>query len=285
MKTAKRQRIKLGVSSRLFQGWSIEETLSYAAEVGYDGVEIVPQTLGTPIAELSAADRARLRRKALDVGIEVLGLHSLLVWPEGLYINHPEAEVRRRTQRYLVACIDFCADLGGKTLVHGSGSQRTVQPGWDAKQAWEDALETFTICARAAEARNLVYCLEPLRRAETNFINTVAEGAEMVRAVANAHFKMVADCRHILYSEPKPLPDVIGDMHRWGYLAHVHVNDITGKGPGFGDVELTPTLRALCELGYEGYASVEVFDYEPDPRTIASRSIGYLRGVLEAVAT
>jgi sugar phosphate isomerase/epimerase len=281
----RRHRIKLGVSSRLFKGWTIEETFRYAAEVGYDGVEIVPHALGKPVPELSADERKQIREAAAEAGIEVLGLHSLLVWPEGFYINHPDADVRRRTQSYLVACIDLCADLGGKTLVHGSGSQRTVQPDWDAGRAWEDALEIFAICARAAEARNLVYCLEPLRRAETNFINTVAESVEMVRAVGSPHFKVVADCRHILFNEPKPLPEVIVDLHRQGCLAHVHVNDITGKGPGFGDVELTPALRALCEVGYEGYASVEVFDYEPDPRTIASRSIGYLRGILEAVTS
>jgi hypothetical protein len=27
---------------------------------------------------------------------------------------------------------------------------------------------------------------------------------------------------------------------------------------------------------------VEVFPFDPDPQTIASRSIGYLRGILEA---
>jgi sugar phosphate isomerase/epimerase len=179
----KRHRIRLGVSSRLFKGWTIEETFRYAAEVGYDGVEIVPHTLGAPVPELSAGDRRRIRKAAEDAGIQVLGLHSLLVWPEGLSINHPDADVRRRTQTYLVACIDLCADLGGKTLVHGSGSQRTVQPDWDAGRAWEDGLETFAICARSAEARNLVYCLEPLRREETNFINTVEEAVKMVRAV------------------------------------------------------------------------------------------------------
>jgi hypothetical protein len=29
---------------------------------------------------------------------------------------------------------------------------------------------------------------------------------------------------------------------------------------------------------------VEVFDFNPDPQTIASRSIGYLKGILETLA-
>jgi D-psicose/D-tagatose/L-ribulose 3-epimerase len=158
-----------------------------------------------------------------------------------------------------------------------------VQAGWDSSRAWDHALDTFTVCARAAEARRVTYCLEPLRRAETNFLNTVEETLQMVRAVGSPHLKMVVDSRHTLCNETKGLPEVITEVFRQGCLAHVHVNDLTGKGPGFGEVQLTPALRALCALGYAGYVSVEVFDYEPDPRTIASRSIGYLQGILEAV--
>jgi sugar phosphate isomerase/epimerase len=69
-----------------------------------------------------------------------------------------------------------------------------------------------------------------------------------------------------------------------GYLRHVHVNDSNGKGPGFGEVEFTPILKALVNKGYKGYISVEIFDFSPDPQTVASRSIGYLKGILETLS-
>jgi len=37
------------------------------------------------------------------------------------------------------------------------------------------------------------------------------------------------------------------------------------------------------ENGYRRYISVEVFDFDPDPETIASRSVGYLRGIIESM--
>ena len=47
--------------------------------------------------------------------------------------------------------------------------------------------------------------------------------------------------------------------------------------------EVAPTLKTLVKNGYKGYISVEVFEFDPDPQTIASRSIGYLRGILETL--
>jgi sugar phosphate isomerase/epimerase len=63
----------------------------------------------------------------------------------------------------------------------------------------------------------------------------------------------------------------------------VHLNDVSGRGPGFGEVRFGPILQELIEGDYSGWASVEVFEFDRDPRTIASRSIGYLRGLLETL--
>ena len=67
-------------------------------------------------------------------------------------------------------------------------------------------------------------------------------------------------------------------------LHPVHVNDANGRGPGFGQTRFVPILRTLAQNNYQGYISVEVFHFDPDPRTIASRSLGYLKGILEALA-
>jgi sugar phosphate isomerase/epimerase len=110
----------------------------------------------------------------------------------------------------------------------------------------------------------------------------VAEATRLVKEVRHPNFKMVFDCRSASAQE-KSVTEALLRALDSGYLRHIHVNDSNGKGPGFGEIEFIPFLKNLIKHNYKGYISVEVFDFSPDPQTVASRSIGYLRGILETL--
>jgi sugar phosphate isomerase/epimerase len=279
----KKNPIKISICNELFQDWPIERVFEYASQLGYDGVEIAPYTLADSVTEISPKRRTAIRRAAEENGIEIVGLHWLLIKPEGLYINHPDEIIRIQTQEYMEALIHFCADIGGKVLVHGSPHQRTVQEGWDAQEAWDFAKETFKVCLKTARKRNILYCIEPLAHTRTNFINTVGEAIQLVKEMRHPNFKMVFDCGSSFVQEKSISIPLLLALES-GYLRHVHANDANGRGPGFGEVDFVPILKMLLKNGYKGYISVEVFDFSPDPQTVASRSIGYLKGILETLA-
>ncbi len=276
--------MKISICNELFAGWEIEKIFDYAAQLGYDGVELAPFTLGETALDISAAARESIRKGAEKAGIEIVGLHWLLVKPEGLYINHPDAAIRTKTQDYLKALIDLCGDLGGKVLVHGSPQQRNIKEGWDPDEAWNHARETFQICAEVAQSRSVCYCLEALTTADTNFINTIDQALQMVTEIGHPNFQTMLDCRSIHASAGSELPTVLRRTLATGKLRHVHVNDPNGRGPGFGDLQFAPLLKILHAADYQGYISVEVFDFAPDPQTIAARSLGYLHGILESLS-
>jgi sugar phosphate isomerase/epimerase len=275
--------MKISICNELFQGWPIERVFEYAAQLGYDGVEIAPYTLADSATEIPLSRRKAIRRAAEKSGIEIVGLHWLLVKPEGLHINHPDEIIRIRTQEYMEALVHLCADIGGKLLIHGSPHQRTVEHEWNFKEAWERARETFEACLEIARKRNVTYCIEPLSRTSTNFINTVEEALRLVKEIRHPNFKMIFDCRHALAQEGSATEALVHALDS-RMLCHVHVNDADGRGPGFGETRFTPLLNTLIKNNYQGYLSVEVYSFDPDPQTVASRSIGYLKGILETLA-
>jgi sugar phosphate isomerase/epimerase len=275
-----RSPMKISICNELFQGWPIEEVIAYVARLGYDGVEIAPYTLADSVADLTPKRRRQIKEAAEKCGIEIVGLHWLLVKPEGLHINHPDEFIRIKTQEYIEALIHFCADIGGKLLLHGSPHQRTVHEDWDYEKCWGFAEETFKVCLKVASRRNVIYCIEPLLRVSTNFINTVDDALRFVREMNHPQFQMMFDCRNACAEEKTAATALVRALTS-GHLRHIHVNDANGSGPGCGDTKFLPMLKILLENNYRGYLSVEVSQFDPDPRTVASQSIGYLKGLLE----
>ena len=266
--------MRFSICNELFEGWKIEDVFRTIAEIGYDGVEIAPFTLAESVAEISEARRKEIVQAAESSGVEIVGLHWLLAKPEGLYINHPDEAVRRRTRDYLDSLIRFCADLGGRVLVFGSPKQRDLYPGLTYEQAWEYARETFAHCAEKAQDAGVYLCIEALARRETDFINTLTEALRMVREVGEPHFRAMIDVKAIS-DDGRPLPEIIREGG--AMIEHVHANEPDGRYPGTGDTDFRSIADALRGIGYDGYVSVEVFDYKPDPLTIARRSLEHLR--------
>jgi sugar phosphate isomerase/epimerase len=266
--------MKFAICNETFQGWKIEDIFSFCARAGYDGVEIAPFTLAKFVTEISAAERLRIKEAAARASIAITGIHWVLAHTEGLYVTHPDQAVRDRTTRYFVDLVDCCADLGGRIIVIGSPKQRNLMPGVTREQAWTWATEVFRPSVGHAAKRDVTLCFEPLAPAETNFITTAAEGIEFVQQYKSPNFKIILDVK-AMSSDPKPIPQIIRDS--WPHFGYFHANDRNLKGPGFGDVDFVPIARALKEVGYNGWVSVEVFNYDEGPEVIATKSLEYLK--------
>ena len=267
---------KFSICSEIFQNWDLEKTMKYVADVGYDAIEIAPFTLANSVKEIGAPRRQEIKGMADRNGIDITGIHWVLIKPEGLYINHTDASIRKQTSDYFVELTKFGSDIGGKYMIVGSPKQRNLMPGVEKQQAWEWALDTFKDAVKVAEDREFTICFEPLAPAETNFINTAAEAIEFVQELDSPAFQIILDVK-AMSSESKSIPEIIRDSK--SHLGYFHANDANLKGPGFGQVDFKPIAKALKEVGYKGYVSVEVFSFEEGPEVIATQSLEYLKSV------
>ncbi len=271
---------KYAICNETFQGWTWEATCKQTAESGYSNIEVAPFTLAEDIRALNSGDRRKLREMAEACGLEVIGLHWLLVSPKGLSITSDDAPTRDSTGSFLTALVEFCADLGGKTMVLGSPAQRrlpTTDTCGDQSPSGVAADRLTAVLSpvlKRCSELNVTLCLEPLPAPEADFVLTLAEAASIVTQIDHPNLKTMLDVKSAS-SEHVPISELIYKYHK--LIKHVHVNDANRRGPGFGDTDFVPILRALSQVGYEGPVSVEVFDYSPDPVTIAEQSLAYLR--------
>jgi sugar phosphate isomerase/epimerase len=162
-------------------------------------------------------------------------------------------------------------------LVLGSPKQRNLLPGVTPGQAMEYAAETIRGAMPVLEECGVTLALEPLGPEEGDFLLTAELGIELAMMVDSPNCRLHLDVK-AMSSESKPIPDIIRDSAQ--YLEHFHANDPNRRGPGMGDVDFLPILAALKEIDYQGWVSVEVFDYTPGVETLARESIQYLNRCL-----
>lgn len=272
--------IRLGICNELFEGWDFARVCTTVKSLGYHGLEIAPFTLAPRITDVSASRRRELRAMVEDAGLKTIGLHWLLAKTDGFYLTSPDAQVRKRTGDYLIALAEATRDLGGSLMVFGSPKQRDLLPGVRFEQATGYAVDVFAGIMPSLEALEVDFCLEPLAPSETNYLNTCAEATALIRQVNHPRFKLHMDVKAQSSETGTTVPTLIRQYA--ASAGHFHAQDVNLRGPGMGDVDFEPIMRALLESGYDRWVSVEVFDFSPGAEETARQSAACLQRSLAA---
>ena len=143
---------------------------------------------------------------------------------------------------------------GIKTIVFGSGGARAIPEGFSRDEARKQFISLCTQLAPVAQKYNVVISLEPLNTKECNFINSVAEGGEIVKEVDNENFRLLADIYHMLMENESP-----ANITKYGHLLyHTHIAEKTNRSaPGVSREDFTHYFRALKDVKYEGRMTIE----------------------------
>ncbi len=270
--------MKFAICNETFQDWPWERALELTLECGYTGWEIAPFTMGGRVDQLPAARRTQLASQIARAGVEVVGLHWLLAKTEGFHLTTTDESIRERTAQYLCKLAELCRDLGGSIMVLGSPLQRNFPAGeMTHEQAADNATWVLERVVPTLEQQNVTLAIEPLGPGEGNFLNHAADAVKIIDHLKSPHVQLHLDVK-AMSTEGIPIPQLIVDNAN--YLAHFHANDPNRQGPGMGDVDFVPIFEALLGIKYEGWVSVEVFDYTPGIETLARQSMQNMRSAL-----
>ena len=138
----------------------------------------------------------------------------------------------------------------------------------------ERALPVFEQC-------DVTLAVEPLGPQEGDFLLTAESGVQLIEMVDSPYCRLHLDVK-AMSTESVPIPDLIRQYAL--HLVHFHANDANRRGPGMGDIDFVPILKALQDIHYQGWVSVEVFDYEPGVEALARESINNLQACLHKLS-
>lgn len=262
--------MKLSISNI---AWPLEEEalyLKYVKNWGCSGVEIAPSRIWPEPLESTLEDRKLFKSLVYKHGLEISAMQALLYNRSDLGIFR-DPEVETETTEYLKGLCHLAADLEIPVLVFGSPSSRK-RGNISLQEAFERAASFFSRVAPTAEELGVCLCIEPLRPQETDFITTADEGLHLVDLVNSPGFGLHLDAKAIAEEGGNFVNIFKSVVHK---LKHFHIND-----PDLTEVDSTGLVnhfliaRALQEVGYHGYVSIEM-RIQPDHNNVIKRSIQF----------
>ena len=266
------------VCNEIYQGWDFARSCQHARATGYTGFEIAPFTLSDDPCRIPAADRQRYARLIADEGLTFAGLHWLMVAPKGLHVTTPDAALRARSWEHIRGLVDLCADLGPDgVMVFGSPQQRGTTGGATREEATRRYQDGLAEVAPHAEARGVKILIEALPKNQTDVVLSLDEAAAIVRQIASPAIQTMFDTHNAV--DEVEAHSILIERH-FSLIRHVHVNETDGGHCGTGDYPFAPVLATLKRLNYQGWISLEAFDFKPGAERIANESLRYLEGVI-----
>jgi sugar phosphate isomerase/epimerase len=219
-----------------------------AKAAGFDYVEVS----ATEVAALSDADFEAAVARLKQAGIATPAANLFV--PQTIKVVGPDVNLEQQTAHVRKVMARLQA-LGTEILVFGSGGARRVPDGFSRDEAFRQLVDFSRRAADEAKARGITVTIEPLRRQETNIINSAAEGLELVNAVNHPNFQLMIDFYHLASEQEDPGIVLRAREH----LRHLHVANPNGRvfPQKWEEFDYAPFFANLRAIGYDKRISME----------------------------
>jgi len=257
---------------------------------------------GCDIFEIAIEDFATLDADAINQAMEDTGIRVYTVCGahgDTRDVSADDPDIRASGIQYIKDMVDFCNKIGALVIAGPAysavGKARQQTPEEVAKK-WELGVESLKACADYAGQHGVKLAIEPLNRFETDFINTVDQGLELIGRIGMDNVGFLLDSFHMNVEES----DITGAIRKAGTQSkifdfHACAND---RGtPGKDNFDWKAIAQALKDVGYDDYLLIESFTpdcveiakaasvwrpFSESPEAIARDGIPFLKSLFEA---
>lgn len=222
--------------------------LEAAKAAGFDYVELS----ATEIAGLTDADFDAAAAKIKQLGIATPVANLFL--PGTMKVTGPDINAGQQ-MAHVTKALTRLSKLGTEIVVFGSGTARRVPDGFAKDEAFKQLVDFGRRAAGVARANGITIAIEPLRKQETNIINSAGEGLELVNAIADPNFQLMIDFYHLASEQEDPAIVIRARDH----IRHLHMANPTGRvfPQKWEEFDYAPFFANLRTIGYDKRISVE----------------------------
>ncbi|MCX7664985.1 MAG: sugar phosphate isomerase/epimerase [Gemmataceae bacterium] len=263
--------MKLAFSTNGYLRFSFSETCQRLSKIGYKGVEIMADVPHAWPAYLLPEQKQALRDSLASNGLSISNINSFMMhaisdrrqlywFPSWI---EPDLNYRRVRVDHTKRALTLAKELGAKCI--------TTEPGGPVEvgASWQGALKTFVEeikpVAEHAEKEGVLLLVEP---EPALLIETAEQFEEFMRHIDSPAVGLNFDIGHQFCVGEDPAESV-RRLARW--IKHVHLEDIAGSRvhhhliPGEGAIDFASVLKALQEIQYNGWVTIELYPYTEDP--------------------
>lgn len=252
----------------LFAG-NLGKGLQTARDLGYTGVEL-------SLRNSPDIDQEQLITTLKEMKLKVYAIATGQSYIHDNYsLYSAEDEKRQKAIKRIKGHVDFAARLGSMVIIGGIRG-KIEDKGQDLAEQRYKGNQALTISTKYAREKSVTLLLEPLNRYETNVINTLEEGLEIIEDIGCDNLRILPDTFHMNIEERSIEESLIRAKN---YIEYIHFADSNRLAPGFGHISFERILSTLSEIGYNGVIGIEVLP-KPDDFQAAQQAIRHINSLI-----
>lgn len=193
-----------------------------------------------------AIQKAKLQEAEAKFGLKLETANGFLPGKYHICGENPDTEI---LLKYGETACRRADELGIEYIMFGSSGARKIPEGFDFNKGKAQFVDFCRELVKRIADCKVTVLFENLRAQETNLLNLLSQGQEIVELVNSPKLQMMADLYHMAQMNESPEAIIKAAPH----LKHVHIADPnTRKWPGQTDGDLIKYFTALKKIGYKG---------------------------------
>jgi sugar phosphate isomerase/epimerase len=282
--------MKLAFSTNAYLKYPFAEAVRRLAAIGYAGVEIMADVPHAWPAFLLDEQKQAIRDALAENRLAISNINSFMMHA----VNdrrqrywHPswiEPDTNYRAVRidHTIRALTLARELGAKCITTEPGGP--LEPG----QTWSAGLKLFVEMLKPvvehAENEGVLLLIEP---EPGLLVETADQFLELMQYFDSPAVGLNFDIGHSYCVGDDPATTIPRVAK---YLRHFHLEDIAATRvhhhlvPGEGAIDFAATFRAIRQIGYDGWVTIELYPYVDDPDAAARTALERVQKILHSQA-